>query len=70
MAQTKMGVFYNPRTNGILKIVLPHGDGELSIHLEPGQAMLELDRKTYAKSGPTVWASLINAANPQAAGKK
>jgi hypothetical protein len=65
MAQTKMALFYDPATNALLKIVLPHDDNELPLHLEPGQAMLVLDRQRYLHAGHPAWVGLINADNPK-----
>ena len=64
MAQTKMALFYDPMTNALLKIVLPHDDNELPLHLEPGQKMLVLDRKTQLHVGHPAWVRLINTDNP------
>jgi hypothetical protein len=64
MAQIKMALFYDPATNALLKIVLPHDDNELPLHLESGQRMLMLDRKTYLHAGHKAWVGLINADNP------
>lgn len=65
MAQTQMALFYDPLTNALLKLVLPHDDKELPLHLEPGQNMLVLDRNTYINAGHSTWVGLINADNPK-----
>jgi len=60
-----MALFYDPLTNALLKIVLPHDDNQLPLHLEPGQKMLVLDRETHLHAGHPTWVGLINADNPK-----